>query len=174
MTALNARSLIGRAVVSVADGEKVGAISDVQFDLGQRIVLGLLIGGDGGLFNREKPSLVPFGQVRTFGRDAVTIGDKGGITVAEGAPHDAAETLQSIKKRVVTAAGEVIGDGDDLIFDDTSGAVTALQLAPQGGFLGIGATTHALPIEEIVEFGRDVITVRESALTHVRPEASDQ
>jgi uncharacterized protein YrrD len=174
MTALNARSLIGRAVVSVADGEKVGAVSDVQFDLGQRIVLGLLMGGDGGLFNREKLSLVPFGQVHTFGRDAVTIGDKSGVTVAEGAPHDAAARLHTIKKRVVTTGGEVIGDGDDLIFDDTSGTVTALQLAPQGGFLGIGATTHILPTEDIVEFGRDVITVHESALTRVRPEVSGQ
>ena len=54
MTAHNARSLVGRAVVSVADGEKVGAISDMQVDLGQRVVLGLLIGGDGGLFAFEK------------------------------------------------------------------------------------------------------------------------
>ena len=174
MTALNARSLIGRAVVSVADGEKVGAVSDIQFDLGQRIALGLLMGGEGGLFNREKPSLIPLGQVHTFGRDAVTISDKSGIAVAEGAPYDGAATLHSIKKRVVTTGGEVIGDGDDLIFDDTSGAVTALQLAPQGGFLGIGATTHVLPMEDIVEFGRDVITVHDSARARVQPQTSSE
>ena len=174
MTAINAHTLIGRAVVSVADGEKVGAISDLHLDLGQRVALGLLIGGDGGIFNREKPSFVPFAQVRTFGRDAVTIADKSGIAVAEGAPHDIAATLGAIKKRVVTASGDVIGDGDDLIFDDASGAITALQLAPQGGFLGIGATTHVLPMEEVVEFGRDVITVHDAALARVRPEASSQ
>jgi len=167
MAALNARSLIGRAVVSVADGEKVGAVSDLQLDLGERVVLGLLIGGDGGLFNREKPSLIPLEQVHTFGRDAVTIQDKGGITVATGAPHDSAATLHSLKKRVVTAGGEVIGDGDDIIFDETSGTITALQLAPQGGFLGIGATTHVLPMEEIVEFGRDVIMVHDTARERV-------
>jgi uncharacterized protein YrrD len=174
MAVLNARALIGRAVVSVADGEKVGSISDVQFDLVQRVVLGFLMGGDGGLFNREKPSLIPFGQVRTFGRDAVTIQDKSGITVAQGAPHDSATTLHDLKKRVVTASGEVIGDGDDLIFDETSGAIISLQLAPQGGFLGIGATTHILPMGDIVEFGRDVITVDDSALARVRPEVSNQ
>lgn len=167
MAALNARSLIGRAVVSVADGEKVGTVSDLQLDLGGRVVRGLLMGDGGGLFNREKPSLIPFGQVHTFGQDAVTIEDKGGITVAEGAPHDRAATLRSLKKRVVTAGGEVIGDGDDIIFDDTSGTLTALQLAPQGGFLGIGATTHVLPMEEVVEFGRDVITVHDSARERV-------
>lgn len=174
MTAINAHPLIGRAVVSVADGEKLGVISDLHLDFGQRIVLGLLIGGDGGIFNRGKPSFVPFAQVRTFGRDAVTIADKSGIAVAEGAPHDTAATLDAIKKRVVTASGDVIGDGDDLIFEDTTGALTALQLAPQGGFLGIGATTHVLPMEEIVEFGRDVITVHDAALARVRPEVSSQ
>lgn len=167
MAALNARSLIGRAVVSVADDEKVGTVSDLQLDLGARIVLGLLIGGDSRLYNREKPSLIPLGQVHTFGRDAVTIQDKGGIIVAAGAPHESAATLHGLKKRVVTAGGEVIGDGDDLVFDETSGAITALQLAPQGGFLGIGATTYVLPIEEIVEFGRDVITAHETARKRV-------
>jgi uncharacterized protein YrrD len=167
MVALNARSLVGRAVVSVTDGEKIGAVSDLQFDLGRRVVLGLLIGGDGGLFNRQTASLVPLGQVHTFGRDAVTIQDKSGITVAQGAPHESAATLHDLKKRVVTTGGEVIGDGDDVVFDEISGAIIALQLAPQGGFLGIGATTHTLPMEEIVEFGRDVITVQDSARERV-------
>lgn len=170
MPALNARSLIGRAVVSVPDGEKVGALSNLQLDLAERIVLGLLIGGTGGLFNREKPSFLPRSAVHTFGRDAVTINDKRGITVAGGTPHDTAATLDDITKRVVTAGGEVIGDGDDLIFDDETGRITALQLAPQGGFLGIGATVHVIPIEAIVEFGRDVITVTESALARADAE----
>jgi len=171
MTVMNARSLIGRAIVSVADGEKVGMVANCQLDLTQRIVLGFLMGGDGGIFNREKASFVPFGQVHAIGRDAITIQDKSGITVAEGAPHETAARLDALKKRIVTAGGEVIGDGDDILFDDASGAITALQLAPQGGFLGIGATTHSLPIEEIVEFGRDVITAHDTALTRVRPEA---
>ncbi len=174
MTVINARTLVGRAVVSVADGEKVGTISDLLLDLAQRMVLGLLIGGDGGIFNREKPSAIPLDQVHTFGRDAVTIRDKSGIAVADGAPHSTTATLADVKKRVVTTGGEVIGDGDDLTFDETTGAITALQLAPRGGFLGIGATTHALPIEEVVEFGRDVITVHGSALARVRPEAGTQ
>src|SRR4051812_39319729 len=99
MAPLNARWLIGRAVVSIADGEKVGTVSDLQLDLGERVVLGLLIGGDGGLFNRERPSLIPLGQVHTFGRDAITIQDTGGITAPEGAPPDRAETLHVLKKR---------------------------------------------------------------------------
>ena len=169
MPALHARSLVGRAVVSIADGEKVGAIANFQIDFTQRAVLGLLIGGEGGLLRREAASFLPLDAVRTFGRDAVTIADKAAVVVASGAPHDRAATLDDLKKRVVTVGGEVIGDGDDVVFDDQSGTITALQLAPQGGFLGIGATTHVVPAQEIVEFGRDVITVRDTALT--RPPA---
>lgn len=167
MTALNARSLVGRAVVSVADGEKVGTVSDFQFDLEERVVLGLLIGRDGGLFNWQALSLIPFGQVHSFGREAITIQESGGIAVVSGAPREGAATLRAVKKRVITASGEVIGDGDDIIFDDTSGAVSALQLAPQGGFLGIGATTYILPVDEVIEFGRDVITAHDSARARV-------
>ncbi len=171
MAALNARALIGRAVVSVADGEKVGAISDVRFDLAQRTVVGLLIGGTGGLFSHETPSFVPITHIHTFGRDAVTVNDKSAITVAGGAAHERIGTLNDIAKRVVTVGGEVIGDGDDVRFDEATGAITVLQLAPQGGFLGIGATVHVIPIGAVAKFGRDVITVTEDALT--REEASE-
>lgn len=164
-----ARALIGRAVVSVADGEKLGAVSDALLDVEGRAVRGFTISaGGGGMLHRTQRSVVPFEQVRTIGPQAITVENKDGITVM-GAPFVDAPTLDSVRKRVVTAGGEVIGDGDDLAFDDASGAMIALQLAPQGGFLGIGATTHAIPIAEVVGFGRDVITVQDAALARVRP-----
>ncbi len=45
MADIASRTLVGRAVVSVADGEKLGAISDVHLDLDARTVLGFAIGG---------------------------------------------------------------------------------------------------------------------------------
>jgi sporulation protein YlmC with PRC-barrel domain len=159
MTTITARTLINRAVVSVTDGEKVGTVSGLHLDLDQRVVMGLLMGGDGGIFNRVKASFIPFAQVRAIGPQAVTIEDKSGIVVAEGAPYETAATLDSVKKRVVSTGGEVVGDGDDVAFDDTTGALTALMLTPKGGFLGVGATTNTIPIASVVGFGRDVITV---------------
>jgi uncharacterized protein YrrD len=169
MTTQNARALVGRAVVSVADGEKVGTISDVLLDPNAREIRGLVIGGSGGLFHHETPSVIPLGQIHSIGPHAVTLTDKTGIALMQGAPYTDASTLDALKKRVVTANGEVIGDGDDVVFDEEGGAFTALQLAPQGGFLGIGATTPVIPIAEIVDFGRDVITVQDTARAHVRP-----
>lgn len=166
MTTQNARSLVGRAVVSIADGEKLGTISDVQFDLKRHAVLGFLIGG--GLFNREKASFLPLAHVHSLGPHAVTITDKQAVT--DTTDDAAASTLSDLKKPVLTASGEVIGDGDDLLFDDTSGTITALQLAPQGGFLGIGATTHVIPLNDVIDIGPDAITVQDAVLARVRGE----
>jgi sporulation protein YlmC with PRC-barrel domain len=99
----------------------------------------------------------------------VTLTDKTGIVRMEGAPYSGAPTLDALKKPVVTAGGEAIGTGDDIVFDEANGAVTALQLAPQGGFLGIGATTPVIPIAEVVEFGPDIIAVQGAAVARVRP-----
>lgn len=169
MTMQHARALIGRAVVSVADGEKVGTISDAVLNLETRAVRGLVMGGGGGLFHRETPSVIPLTQIHSIGPHAVTLADKTGIIRMEGAPYEGVPTLDALKKPVVTADGEAIGTGDDVVFDEADGAITALQLAPQGGFLGIGATTPTIPIEGVVEFGPDVITVQAAAMARVRP-----
>jgi uncharacterized protein YrrD len=169
MTTQNARALVGRAVVSVADGEKLGTVSDVALDLSARAVRGLLMGGGGGLLHREAPSLIPLAQIHSIGPHAVTLADKTGITRVEGTSDAGAPTLDALKKPVVTESGEAIGTGDDVTFDEATGAFTALQLAPKGGFLGIGATTPVIPLDEVIEFGPDAITVHNAAIARVHP-----
>jgi uncharacterized protein YrrD len=168
MATQNARVLIGRAVVSVADGEKLGAVSDVWLDLDERTVRGLVMGGGGGLFHQIS-SVIPLTQVRNIGLQAITVHDRTNIALMEGVPYEGASTLEMLRKRVITASGEVLGDGDDISFDETSGAFAALQLAPQGGFLGIGATVPVIPLDEVIAFGPDAITVADAAVAHVRP-----
>jgi uncharacterized protein YrrD len=169
MATQNARVLVGRAVVSVADGEKLGAVSDIWLDLDKRTVRGLVMGSGGGLFHHQTPSVIPLTQVRSIGLQAITVHDRTNIALMEGAPYEGASTLEMLRKRVVTASGEVLGDGDDISFDETSGAFAALQLAPQGGFLGIGATMPVIPLDEVIAFGPDVIVVADAAIAHVRP-----
>lgn len=162
MADIASRSLIGRAVVSVADGEKAGAISDVHLDLDTRTVLGFAVGGSGNVFHRETPLIVPLSGVQNIGPQAVTVTDNAQVLAGQSVSASVA-TLERLRKRVVSEGGEVVGDGDDVIFDPTTGAITGFQLAPQGGFLGVGATTRVIPIADVVGFGRDVITVRSTA-----------
>ena len=168
MTTQNARALVGRSVVSVADGEKVGAISDAILDFDARAVRGLMMGG-GELFRHETPSVIPLAQIHSIGPHAVTLANKMGIVRMAGPPYEGAPTLDALKKPIVTVGGEAIGTGDDIVFDEADGAFTALQLAPQGGFLGIGATIPVLPLAEIIEFGPDAITVQDAAAARIRP-----
>lgn len=164
MADIASRSLIGRAVVSVADGEKAGAISDVHLDLDARTVVGFAVGGSTNPFHRQSPLIVPFSGVQSIGPQAVTVTDNAQVLAGQTVP-EAVATLDRVRKRVVSEGGEVIGDGDDVVFDPTTGAISGLQLTPQGGFLGVGATTRTIPIADVVGFGRDVITVRNTAHT---------
>ncbi len=166
VTEVTGRSLVGRTVVSVATGEKLGEISDVHLDFDARRVVGFAIGGGGGLFRHEPPQALPFAQVQSIGPQAVTVADNAQVLAAQVVPTNLAG-LERVRKRVVSAGGEVVGDGDDIHFDTATGAITAVQLAPQGGFLGVGATTRMIPVADVIGFGRDVLTVRESAETEI-------
>lgn len=162
MAEITGRSLIGRAVVSMADGEKLGEISDLHLDLDARQVIALAIGGSSGLFRREQPHILPFAQVQSIGPQAVTVADNAQV-LSEQVVLPTVVTLERLRRRVVSTGGEVIGDGDDIHFDSTTGVITAVQLTPQGGFLGVGATTRLIPMADMIGFGRDVLTVREGA-----------
>ncbi len=164
MTDIASRALVGRAVVSVADGEKMGAISDVHLDLDARTVLGFAVGGSTNPFHREQPLVLPFDGIQSIGPHAVTVTNNAQVLAGQPVPATVA-TLERLRKRVVSEGGEVVGDGDDVLFDSATGAITGLQLAPHGGFLGVGATTRVIPIADVVGFGRDVITVRNTAPT---------
>lgn len=155
---------MGRAVVSVATGEKLGEISDIHLDFDTRRVVGFAVGsaGGSGLFHHAQPQALPFAQIQSIGPQAVTVADNAQVLAAGVAPPHLAG-LERVRKHVVSADGAVIGDGDDIHFDPTTGAITAVRLAPQGGFLGVGATTRTIPVADVIGFGRDVLTVREGA-----------
>jgi len=62
-----ATSLIGKPVVSANTGEKLGSVSDLLFDDGNRQLVGLVV--QHGMLRSEE--VLPAGDVQTFGRDAV-------------------------------------------------------------------------------------------------------
>lgn len=159
MAVVNARALINRAVVSVADGEKLGMISDVLVDFNARRIAGFVMGG-GGLLHKEPTQVVPFEHVQGIAAYAITVSDRSSALASQAVGATMASKLDEVKHRVLTQGGDIIGDGDDVIFDDASGALTGLQLASKGGFLGVGGETRIIPIAQVISFGRDVITVQ--------------
>ncbi len=69
---------------------------------------------------------------------------------------DRKEDIRS--RKVVDAAGEDIGEIDDLVIDDQENKVRFLRVA-SGGFLGMGKDNVLIPVEAISKIGDDVVQV---------------
>ena len=129
----------GRKVVSSATAATVGKVSRFVVDPASRSVVALVLrkSGDG--------DVLRWSDISAFGADAVTVADQskigdGGEDVAalSGKPH------RVLDKRVLTSAGDEIGQIDDVDFDPASGALTALLVdsgvdVPAGRLLGVGS-----------------------------------
>ncbi len=163
MGTITGKEIIGRAVVSVNDGEKLGMITDVQVDYTARRVVGLALGG-GGMLHKAPDMIIPYADVTAVAAHAVTVQQKS-VAVSPNTAASSVQSLGDVKKRVLNDAGEIIGDGDDLQFNDANGEIVALQLVSKGGFLGVGGTAAVIPVGDVIGFGRDVITVRATAAT---------
>ena len=64
-------------------------------------------------------------------------------------------------RKVLDAAGEEIGEVDDLLIDDRENKVRFLQVA-SGGFLGIGATKFLIPVDAVTRLDHDHVHVNQT------------
>jgi sporulation protein YlmC with PRC-barrel domain len=149
-----AHSLIGRAVVSVADGVKIGTVADLAIDAGERRVFGLVVTGGG------RRLLVPFVGIRAIGADAITVEDAAGIAepAGDGPGHALRHLTELTGLPVVSGDGVVLGRVGELELDGASGRVEALRVE-RGGYLGLGRTTTTVPAALIRGVGPKLLTV---------------
>ena len=149
----------GKAIMS-ADGVRLGRAEDILLDSDHRRVIGLLT-TDGVL---SKQHILLFGDIQTVGVDAIVV--KTAATM-----HDAKDWLREGRaairaqtvggKTVVTVDGAQLGTVRDLIADDETGRVTALEIAPsRHSRIKAPLTVHAL---DEIQLGNDVVVVPNSA-----------
>jgi uncharacterized protein YrrD len=145
----------GLAVVSIADGGKLGRVADVLFDTRNLRVAALRIEGDGGR------ALIPLIGVRSIGHDAVTVPSAESVEWAAPAGDEegliGADQLGRLK--VVDEAGTFHGVVSHVEVDDSSGRLIEIQ-AQKGGVLGLGGTTHVVAAREVITIGDELIVVR--------------
>lgn len=148
------RSLKGLAVVSVADGTKVGAVQDVLVDTAAMRVVTLVLTGAAGA------AVLPFASIRSIGRDAVTVDGAAATQGATGQPTAASvRSLEDLTRlKMVNAAGDYLGDVQDVEFGEHDGQVREL-VARRGGLLGLGGTEVRAPIAAIRGIGPALVTV---------------
>ncbi len=151
---MKASQLKDMPVVSMADGTKIGNVQDALFDTTTLKLSTLVLSGAGG------KSLLPFGSVRSFGADVITVESAAVTQGIEG--HGSVDAMRSLRDltnlRVINAEGTHLGDVRDLEVNPQDGRVTELA-AHRGGLLGLGGASVTVPASAVRGIGPKIVTV---------------
>lgn len=152
------KSIIGKEVLSLAEGVKLDKVNDVVVDPEGRRLVALVV-SEGGFMSSSK--VVPLNRISSFGKDAVVVQSAESIVAASADPELRAYVDREEKilgKTVYTTTGDEQGSVADIYFEETTGAVVGYEIS--GGMLGDAAKGRSyLATEEITGIGDDVIYV---------------
>jgi uncharacterized protein YrrD len=169
---IKGQSIIGKPVLSRADGEKLDSVKDVIIGKDHTRVIALLI-SEGGLFS--KPTVVPIESVVSFGKDAVMITESQAALRADhvSAVAEALDMDEKLGgKKVFSETGDQHGKLDDIYFDEKTGSLLGVDVTD----VGEGAASKKvvfLDIGDIISFGADAVVISARAVSKlIEPVAS--
>ena len=124
-----AKDVIGLTILSLSSGRKLGSVKDVLFDPETNRILAVLV-DEGGWF--DKARVVPFGSIRSFGRDAVIVPDDTVVVPADSDPVikralDRGKVVVGME--VYTTDGRYLGKIDEVVFDEQTGQVQGFEVS---------------------------------------------
>ena len=154
--------MIGKTVVSVNSGEKLGTISDALLEPEGVGLIALVIGS--GLLGKER--VLPLTDIQTLGRDTVLARtDEHLMNAREWRESDVSATRSSAVKgrRVVTADGREIGHVSDFLVDETTGAFGGLEVESRS-LAGLRTHRQMILASAAPKVGPDAIVVDQAAL----------
>ena len=158
------KSVIGKPILSLADGARLHEVKDVILGAGNDTVVGLLA-DEGGFL--ASSLVVPIDEVSGFGRDAVVVARRESVVAAKEVPEIGsivARHQSLLGTRVFTETGDDQGKINDVYFDEPTGRILGFELS--GGVITDAAQgTRYIPVEELVRVGPDV--------AYVHPETAD-
>ena len=166
---MNTKRLKGLAVISLADGRKLGTIDEIYVDPGTRTAVSFGGSQAGGLLHAASgpPWVVDVASVHAMGADALTVPDAGALREAAGGGHPGVISGSDLTKRkVMTEGGTYVGEVVSLDFDPSSYRLTAIEVSP-----GFFRSNKHVPDAQIVNLGADVVIVADSVCS---PEAADR
>ena len=153
---MNHKHLKGLAVISIADGEKLGTIDQVYLDPVAKRVVGFAIKHGGGLLSPETPNLIDVDDIHSLGPDALTLADKGALrgdqTTARLA--DLVEIDDLLKRKVVTENGTFVGQVAGADFAEHGFDIEQIEVSP-----GFFKSNKHVASDQVVSIGHDVVVV---------------
>lgn len=155
--------IVGKPIVSGENGKKLGQVSDLLLDDSKGRLVGVVVSN--GWLHKEQ--VLPFPDVQTFGGDAV-ITRSGGEPIGRREWRDAGMTVarsSTLKgKSIVTTGGQRIGAIKDVMIDEQTGGVDALEVSGNGML----SRRALLPVTSDIRMGRDVVVVPDTAAEQLR------
>ena len=154
--------MIGKTVVSVDSGEKLGTVSDALVETSAVRLMGLVV--THGMLGKEQ--VLPLEDVQRVGRDAVLARTNEHLMDRKQWRETEIATTRTSTlrgKTVVSGAGERIGQVSDLLVDELSGALSGLEVETRslGGLKTKRSVLSPTPTPKI---GRDAVVVSEESL----------
>ena len=152
------KSVIGKQILSLADGARLQTVKDVILGANNERVVGLLA-DEGGFL--ASSLVVPIEEVSSFGRDAVVVARRESVIPAKEAPGIAsivAGHQSLLGTRVFTETGDDQGKLNDVYFDEPTGRILGFELSG-GVFADAAQGMRYVPVEELVRVGPDVAYV---------------
>ena len=152
---MNASDIKGKAVISIANGTRLGRVEDVLFDPQSLAIAAFRVSAVG------QQAVIPFGQVHSVGSDAVMVpGDDVAQWITTSSAAEGLISLDDLKHRkIVDDAGTFLGTPAAIEVAAQDGRLRQLKVH-KGGVLGMGGETTTVPGGDVTGVGADVIVVR--------------
>lgn len=154
---MTTREIIGKPVISMADGMKVGDVKDLLIDTSSLVATTLV------LSNEEEGSHVPWEKLKSLGKDVITIDDRTAVQPKTKPVEPVRSFHELAGTTVVEGAGTVIGTLKELELDETGHIRTFSTKA--GGVFGLGTKDSTVAVNEIRTIGPRLITVERTPPT---------
>ena len=149
---MNIDKLKGMAIVSVAEGSRLGRVSDILIDTAALQIGAIKIAHEGQSF------VIPFNLLKSIGADAITV-ENSNVTQADGGSFGAMVSVGDFKKlKVVDETGTLYGVISSIEIDEATGKLSEFT-AHKGGMLGLGGTTTTVNAGQVRGVGPEVMTV---------------
>lgn len=157
------KQLIGKSVISLADGEEHGHIHDVVYNPAEGRLIGFTVTRGGGFLSSGETFYLAANELHAIGQDAVTIDSPAQLQAIPGASVSevAEDTGQPVLgKRLMTENGKFLGNIDDVLIDRESRRVVAYEVSG-GLFHDMMKGQTDVPVNHIISIGHDVVIVPE-------------
>lgn len=123
----NQSEILKLPILSIQDGSSAGSVGRIVVNPVSRKVEYLVLAGAPWF---ETPALLPYGKVKSVGRDLITIrSGKDLVAVDAELKHALASLVEVVGLRVIDSSGEVVGEVADIALDTADGSLKELILA---------------------------------------------